>query len=457
MRGRGGTVYRVRWRLAVTCLALGACTPTAATAQTAAGITGPVDAANRLDLRYETRGLGRLTGTQDIEFTNAGSTPLTTVWLRLWANGPDGCKPRRITVRVLAPARAGGLRTGCTALAVQLGAPLAPGARTTVSLRWTVRGRPNRDRFGHFGSTVLMGNVVPLLAVTDRNGAHWREPYVGNGESFYSLSARWEATLSLPRSLRAATTGSVVSERARGRRRTVTLTTPQARDFGLAVGRFRVRSRTIDGVRVRVHTGKTSRDARRIMRTATRSVRLLQRRLGSYGSPELDLVGIRANFGMEYPELVFVTGDPGLVAHEVAHQWWYSIVGNDQYREPWLDETFASYSEQDLYGGFRRCSTRRPYDFLPASFWPRRARLDGGMRYYGSRSAAYFGVVYDGGACALRSLEADLGRARMARLLRLLVSRHRHGVITREDALRAIADVAPPRFNLKRFRARSRL
>jgi aminopeptidase N len=160
---------------------------------------------------------------------------------------------------------------------------------------------------------------------------------------------------------------------------------------------------------------------------------------------------------MEYPELVFVTGDPGLVAHEVAHQWWYSIVGNDQYREPWLDETFASYSEQDLYGAFGRCSTRRPYDFLPSSFRPRRARLDGGMRYYGSRSAAYFGVVYDGGACALRSLEADLGRARMARLLRLLVSRHRHGVITREDALRAIADVAPPRFSLKRFRARSRL
>ncbi|MBA3306573.1 MAG: hypothetical protein H0U25_11720 [Thermoleophilaceae bacterium] len=45
----------------------------------------------------------------------------------------------------------------------------------------------------------------------------------------------------------------------------------------------------------------------------------------------------------------------------------------------------------------------------------------------------------------------------MARLLSLLVSRHRYGVITREDALRAIADVAPPRFNLKRFRARSRL
>ena len=445
----------MRRRLAVIVLAAGAFAPAGATAQSTAGVTGPADPAHQLELRYEDRSLGRLSGAQRIEFTNVGAAPLTTVWLRLWANGPDGCKERRITVRVLAPAEAGRPSAGCTALPVRLAGPLAPGARTALSLRWTVRGRPDRDRFGHFGSTVLMGNVVPLLAVTDRNGVHRTEPYVAYGEAFYSLAARWDATLDLPRSLRAATTGTVVSERARGRRRTVTVATPRARDFGIAVGRFRVRSRTVAGVRLRVHTGRSSRDARSIMRTAAHSVRLLGRRLGDYGSPELDLVGIRADFGMEYPELVFVTGDPGLVAHEVAHQWWYSIVGNDQYREPWLDETFATYTEFDLYGGFRRCSRGRPYDFLPPSF--RRARLDRGMRYYASRSPAYFGVVYEGGACALHSLERDIGRARMGRMLRLLVSRHRQGVITRAEVFAALREVAPPGFSVKRFRRRSRL
>jgi pimeloyl-ACP methyl ester carboxylesterase len=33
-----------------------------------------------------------------------------------------------------------------------------------------------------------------------------------------------------------------------------------------------------------------------------------------------------------------------VAAHEVAHQWWYAVVGNDIYREPWLDEAFAQYS-----------------------------------------------------------------------------------------------------------------
>ncbi len=33
-----------------------------------------------------------------------------------------------------------------------------------------------------------------------------------------------------------------------------------------------------------------------------------------------------------------------LVAHEVAHQWWYQIVHNDPVNMPWLDEALAEYS-----------------------------------------------------------------------------------------------------------------
>jgi aminopeptidase N len=31
-------------------------------------------------------------------------------------------------------------------------------------------------------------------------------------------------------------------------------------------------------------------------------------------------------------------------AHEVAHQWWYGVVGNDILNEPWLDEALATFS-----------------------------------------------------------------------------------------------------------------
>lgn len=41
-----------------------------------------------------------------------------------------------------------------------------------------------------------------------------------------------------------------------------------------------------------------------------------------------------------------------IVAHEIAHQWFYGIVGNDQIRYPFLDEglcRFAEYLYEDAY------------------------------------------------------------------------------------------------------------
>jgi aminopeptidase N len=37
-----------------------------------------------------------------------------------------------------------------------------------------------------------------------------------------------------------------------------------------------------------------------------------------------------------------------VIAHEVAHQWWYSIVGNDVLLDPWQDEALATYSTLDF-------------------------------------------------------------------------------------------------------------
>ena len=38
-----------------------------------------------------------------------------------------------------------------------------------------------------------------------------------------------------------------------------------------------------------------------------------------------------------------------LIPHELSHQWFYSLVGNDQAFEPWLDEAIATYSESLFY------------------------------------------------------------------------------------------------------------
>jgi hypothetical protein len=415
-------------------------------------IRGADPEAYTLDLRYEKRGAGVLSGSERIDFVNRGPDALDSVWLRLWANGPDRCRPRRITVEIEPPATAGTERVRCTALQVRLAAPVPPGASGSVSLRFEVRGRRKADRFGRVHGTVLLGNVIPVLAVRDRRGLHL-EPYARHGEAFYSLAARWDAVLRLPRGLRAATTGATVSEQVTGNERALRVSTAQARDFALALGRFRVADATEDGVHVRVFAGRRVPGRRGGLRVARRAVRALGRRLAPYDSTELDVVlirgGLGAGIGMEYPELVFSIPAADVITHEVAHQWWYGLVGNNQYLEPWLDESFAQYSHERLHPNVNFCRPRNPYLLVA----PRRRgiRLDSSMRLFERASPLALGeVVYWAGSCALQRLERDIGRERMTAVLRLLQTRFRHGVMTKSDVLAAIRQVAP-RYRLRRW------
>src|SRR5918998_868671 len=390
-----------------------------------------------LDLRFEDRGAGVLSGSERIEFVNRGPRALTRVWLRLWANGPDDCLPRRIRVQVEAPATAGAERVSCTALEVRLAAPVPPGGSGAISLRFEVRVRRVADRFGIVRGTVLLGNVIPVLAVRDQRGLHL-EPYARRGESFYSLAAAWDAVLRLPRSLHAATTGATVSEEVSGEERTLRVASEQARE---------------GGVQVRVFAGRKVRGSRGALRIARRAVRALSRRLTPYDSTELDVVlvrgGLGAGIGMEYPELVFSIPAADVITHEVAHQWWYGLVGNNQYLEPWLDESFAQYSHERLHPGVNFCLPRNPY--LLVAPWRRHIPLDSTMELF-ERSApvASAEIVYLAGSCALQRLQRDIGRNRMTAVLRRLQTRHRHGVMTRPDVLAAIRREAP-RYPLRRW------
>jgi aminopeptidase N len=49
--------------------------------------------------------------------------------------------------------------------------------------------------------------------------------------------------------------------------------------------------------------------------------------------------------------LLISPGSP--VVNEMAHQWWYGIIGNNEYADPWLDEAFATHAA-DLHEGNHR-------------------------------------------------------------------------------------------------------
>jgi hypothetical protein len=415
---------------------------------------GPANAHYALDLDWDQE-RWRLSGTESVTFENTLADPLSTVWLRLWANGPAGCDAPAATVEVTSGGSAGTLATGCTALPILLTQPLAPGAIATVGLRFAIAVPPTNDRFGRSAGSAMLGAVVPILAVRDATGYHVSEPYTGNGESYYSLTSRWTVALAIPVGVDAVTTGTETTPRTvlpgGGSRLHVAA---DARDFAMAIGPFTTRrSRVVDGVRIRVvATRATASEASATLERAAAALAAFTTWYGRYDGDELDVVAWNAPGGMEWPGLVM--SGPGTIEHEVAHQWWYSMVGNDQYDEPWLDESWAVFSERRLDRGPRfgatTCSSTDPLVGYG------NASLRDSMHRFDAYTSQY-DAVYAGGACTLWDLYRAIGRARFDAAARDLFKRFDGGVETTDDVIASWRRHAPATFDLDRFLRRARL
>lgn len=429
---------RIATLAAVVAAALVPCPPGASATPPAAG--APLPVRYGLDVAWVSADR-TLVGTESIEFRNAGPGTLSSIWLRLWPNDSipgqaDGCRERRIRIVLLSGARVERYAVACSAVRLRLAPVLDPGADTTLHLRFSVRVPTNAAEFGRSAGVDLLGRAIPILAVRDEHGWHLN-PDTEIGDPSYSLTAAWTARIRVPSGLTVASTGVQLSDRLdpASRQRVFTLATAHARDFGLAIGPLRRISETVDGVDVRVFAapGHAASEAHEALRHAVAAVRRYTSWYGSYGSPELDVVIAKlGDNSQELPEIVFTDADVGTVAHEVAHEWFYGIVGDDQYNEPWLDEAFAAWNEEQFAPGSYACSVRSPLG-------PHRGGLGLGLSYYEHHPEQYDDVIYRGGECALTKLEQMLGRRRFLSMLRAEVARYRYGVIHTAGFLALVA------------------
>jgi hypothetical protein len=408
-------------------------------------LVSPAPVSYALDLAWDD-GTRTLSGSERLTFQNLGSQPLRRLWLRVWPNDwhPSqthpvrGCGAPLEQVEPVAGGRAVAERVHCSALEIGLDRPLLPGGTSSLDLQLQVHVPKANDRLGVSGGIDLLGNAVPILAVHDQEGWHL-DPYSATGDPGYSTVTAWTLRLRLPAALRAATTGAEVSDSVSGGVREIVASTPQARDLALAIGPMHVLSRTVDGVDVRVFAldGADPGDQREALARAAEALSTFDGWYGQYPSPELDVVlSDLPYWGMEYPELIFTTPDAGTVAHEVAHQWFYGIVGDDQYGAPWLDESFAAWNEQQFAPGTYSCDPADPLHGSPVD-------LTASMRFFDHHVATYWRVVYADGQCALTRLAHDLGRDRFLALLHAYVAAHWFGLTTTADFLDALRAGAP--------------
>ena len=259
---------------------------------------------------------------------------------------------------------------------VALKTPLASGESCEIALSFAADIPEGGLRCGYFplnaesgeGRTFELAQFYPMLAVYE-NGEWVADPYIVDGECFYSRCADYDIRLRVPEVDTVAASGEETEE-APGQ---WLIRAERMRDVTIVISNeLDAVSADMDGVTVNSYYARGDeshrRQGERSLQVTLDALDAFASAYGAYPYAELDIVESNYEFGgMEAPGLVRISqmyswflGDDvdaaeraeweeklaGTVAHEIAHQWFYAVVGNNQYREAWLDESFAAYSEQ---------------------------------------------------------------------------------------------------------------
>ena len=284
-------------------------------------------------------------GTSRVSFTL--DHPTDRIVFRLWPNMPvEREVGARLDVRNV---RVGGAAVSSTRpdpTTLVLAHAVAAGKRTTVSMSWTLTlPRKPTERLAS-ADDVRLSSFFPLLAWSSTNWA--LDPPERQLETWTSPVADFDVKLTTPKGMRAVASG--VRE-GKGRWHASAV-----RDFAVDAGRFAFARRTVHvpgRVAVTVAAPPTYAAALQpFLEAATRAVTTFSRRYAPYpwSTYTVVLEDDRLMLGEEYPTLVYVSVDATapVVTHETAHQWFYSLVGDDQGRDPWLDESLAEWATARL-------------------------------------------------------------------------------------------------------------
>ncbi len=239
-------------------------------------------------------------------------------------------------------------------LNVSLNESLKDNEVVSIDIKYNVKLPNSEGRFGYGENTINVTNWFPIACVYDTKG--WNlSTYEEIGDPFYSETSNFEITMLIPRKYEIGTTGNIVSEKSDEHETMYNIEAKNVRDFAFVLSdMFDVNQDDYKGIKISTYNlnENISEDVTKI---AKDSIRIFSDLFGEYPYDTYSVVA--SDFyigGMEYPTMVMI--DQALyqdkdnflleyvIAHETAHQWWYSVVGNNEINEPWIDEALTEYS-----------------------------------------------------------------------------------------------------------------
>ena len=370
--------------------------------------------------------LATVDGTEDISFTP--DLPITELVFRLTANTPaTAVEGNQITITSASADHGAGHYTLTRAnadavtqgglLHIPFASSIPAGTTVTAHISFTLTlGNNSFDRFGRVtgpgGQYAWFGSGEPLLAWERGFGWHTEDLIDFTAESATSEAMDVAMSVTAPAGDNVIMSGDPDTPTATGATRVWNSTIAAARDVSVAVGPFAV-SDTLVGS-TKLHLGAYSASERdRLVPLFRRAINALVARYGPFPFPSLSVARLPASGGgIEYPSSILMLDGSRLVAtHETSHQYFYAMVGNSQALHPWLDEAFATYSEEVID------NAPEPPSSLTAP-----GTVDRSTESYGTDVQGYYFTTYSKGAAALEAARTAAGAAKFDAALRCYVA-----------------------------------
>ena len=321
---------------------------------------------------------------------------------------------------------------------------------------------PNcNHRFGYGESTLNLGNWYPIACVFE-NGNFVTDGYSPNGDPFFSEVSNYTVSIKYPEKLTLACAGNLVNEDSQNGVKKSVYTGKIMRDFALVFSeKFEIISETVDTKTVSYYYFD-DKDATNNLAVAVDALRTFNEMFGEY--PYDNLRVAKADFfqgGMEYPTLVYVSSEidkdeeyKEAIIHEIAHQWWYGVVGNNECEYAWIDEGLAEYSTALFYDknpSYNKSSkqvfgeTLSSYLLFCDVYRDIYDTLDTSMNrniHKFNTETEYVYLTYVKGVLLFDSINDIIGENKMIKSLRYFYSQNQFQIVNPSDLIEAFESVA---------------
>ena len=237
-------------------------------------------------------------------------------------------------------------------LSVKMSKNLYPDECFLVNMKYTVSLVNINHRLGYGEKTVNFGNFFPIACVYNDDGSGFvKNGFSASGDPFFSDVSNFNVTFSCPEKYVVASTGNKTESVSNGQK-IAECNAQKVRDFCLVASEnFSVIEKNCGETTVKYYFYDDEKSAEHLD-VSVKALQIFEKLFGKYPYKQLSVV--KNNFcfgGMEYPNLVMISDavEDGqmidyVIVHEIAHQWWYGLVGNNEYQEAWLDEGLTEFS-----------------------------------------------------------------------------------------------------------------